>query len=345
MNYLQWYAENSTCPWWCDSAEPGEISASLEWGASGVTLNPVLSSRVWNNPESRKILELELGAAGRKNGVEIATLDQPERIMKRIVTHNAALLHPVYEQTGGRHGYVCMQVHPAKAADRDAMRTAAREYASWAPNVSVKLPTTAAGLEVMEELGAEGICFTMTVSFTVPQVVATAEHYRKALARARALGNKPAPCFAVIMHGRVDEYIRDVCQDSHPEVTEGTIRLAGTALVKRARAIFQERGYEALLMDAAFRSVDHVLDVAGGGIVLSVHPKIQMLLSAKDVPKEMRIDEPVDQRALDSLLRVPEFRKAYAPDGMTASQFISYGVTQKTLSQFVHGGWALMDGT
>jgi hypothetical protein len=40
----------------------------------------------------------------------------------------------------------------------------------------------------------------------------------------------------------------------------------------------------------------------------------------------------------------PEFVKAYEPDGMTAGDFIGYGVTQRTLCQFVEAGWKLLEG-
>ncbi len=40
---------------------------------------------------------------------------------------------------------------------------------------------------------------------------------------------------------------------------------------------------------------------------------------------------------------MPEFVKAYEPDGMTPQDFISYGVTQRTLCQFVESGWKLLE--
>ena len=62
------------------------------------------------------------------------------------------------------------------------MLAMARQFHAWAPNIAVKLPVTAAGLDVLEECVAEGITITATVSFTVPQVVAIAERHRLGLA-------------------------------------------------------------------------------------------------------------------------------------------------------------------
>ena len=40
---------------------------------------------------------------------------------------------------------------------------------------------------------------------------------------------------------------------------------------------------------------------------------------------------------------IPEFFRAYEPDGLKPEEFITYGVTQKTLSQFSSAGWAMID--
>ena len=42
---------------------------------------------------------------------------------------------------------------------------------------------------------------------------------------------------------------------------------------------------------------------------------------------------------------MPEFVKAYEPDGMTQKDFISYGVAQRTICQFVEAGWKLLENT
>ena len=40
---------------------------------------------------------------------------------------------------------------------------------------------------------------------------------------------------------------------------------------------------------------------------------------------------------------MPEFVRAYEPDGMAPSEFIGFGATQRTLSQFVDTGWKLLE--
>ena len=76
---------------------------------------------------------------------------------------------------------------------------------------------------------------------------------------------------------------------------------------------------------------------------MSIHPRNQGQLLQPGVPREQRIDRPVDPKAIDRLCTMPDFVRAYEPDGMRPEEFVSYGVTQRTLSQFVEAGWALLE--
>ncbi len=56
----------------------------------------------------------------------------------------------------------------------DAMLAQARQIAKWAPNVVVKVPSTADGLEVTSQLVKEGIKVNMTLCFSVNQALLAA---------------------------------------------------------------------------------------------------------------------------------------------------------------------------
>ena len=47
------------------------------------------------------------------------------------------------------------------------------------------------------------------------------------------------------------------------------------------------------------------------------------------------VGEPVDPVTLDVLQRIPEFVKAYDPEGMAVDEFEHYGATVHTLRQFL----------
>ena len=50
---------------------------------------------------------------------------------------------------------------------------------------------------------------------------------------------------------------------------------------------------------------------------------------------EPRIDEPVAPQIMKTLLSIPEFVRAYEPDGMTPEEFDTYGATGRTLRGFL----------
>jgi transaldolase len=254
------------------------------------------------------------------------------------------MLLPQYESTKGRWGYVCGQVNPVRAGDRETMMAMARRYHAWAPNIAVKLPVTAAALDVLEDCAAEGITVTATVSFTVPQVLAVAERYQRGLERAREAGKKTGRCFPVLMIGRLDDYLREVAHDRKAKVEETDIRQAGLAVAKRSYALFKERGYEAVLLPAALRGIYHMTELAGAEMVMSTAPNIQALLLEPGVPREKRIDKPIPGDVIRRLETISEFVRAYEPNGMTPEEFITYGPTQRTLASFMDAGWALIEG-
>jgi transaldolase len=336
--YLDWVLQNTSTRWWHDSAEAAELQLGLERGAVGVTTNPFLS-----NIALVKDRELWAPAIEGVLAQNLAPELKAEALMQIAVLRTTEKLLPEFESTKGQSGFVCAQVNPLRAGDRDCMLAMARRFHRWAPNIAVKLPATGAGLDVLEDCVAEGITVTATVSFTVPQVIAIAERHRAGIARAKAKGVAPGKCFAVIMIGRLDDFLREVAHDNQAAVSESDIRQSGLAVTKRAYAIYRERGYEAVLLIAALRGDYHFTEIAGAELIMSIAPAFQEVFVTGDLPREERIDCPVAPDVIERLARMPEFVRAYEPDGMTPAEFVSYGATQRTLSQFCEVGWKLME--
>jgi len=335
-SYLRWLVENTATSWWHDSADPAELDEGLSHKASGVTTNPILAFRsLCDNREfwASKVPPLP----------DLPPEQRGEALLKCVVQETARKLAPQYEDTEGRRGYVCAQVNPLIAADRQAMKEMAKRFSDWAPNIAVKLPAAAAGLDALEDCVAEGITITSTVSHAVPQVIAIAERHRRGAARARQAGRKPGRCFAVIMIGRLDDYLQDLAEDRKTDVSVSDIQQAGLAVSKRAHAIYRERGYEATLLVAALRGTYHMVELAGAELIMSIHPRYQKMLLAPGVPREERIGVPVPDEVIERLSQIPEFVSAYEPDGMAVEEFFHYGLFQRTLTQFHWAGWARIE--
>ncbi|MDD5706502.1 MAG: transaldolase family protein, partial [Kiritimatiellae bacterium] len=157
-------------------------------------------------------------------------------------------------------------------------------------------------------------------------------------------GLTPGRCYAVIMIGRIDDYLTAVARDAGSDASPDDLRLAGLAIVKRAYACYRERSYEAELMVAALRGTHHMEQLAGADLIMSIHPVWQKQLLKPGVPRRIRHEEPVAEDVIRRLQTIREFVRAYEPDGLKPEEFLSYGITQRTLAQFCFAGWAPIAG-
>ncbi len=337
MNYLEWINQCTPTRWWHDSGNPDEIELAIQRGATGVTTNPVLTFRSFQSqPEfwNPKVVAL---------GDDFEPEARAEALLKLVATYAAEKVRPVYERTNGADGYALGQLNPTRAGDAEGMLAQARRVHSWAENIAVKLPATAAGIEVIEHLAEEGIPICATINVSVSQAIAVAEAYARGKQKALAAGVKPPLCIVVQQVGRLDDYLRDVAQDMKLGLDESVITMAGLAVAKRTYQIFEQRGYDAVIMPAGLRGAYHLTEMAGGKLLYTINTRVQDMILAADPSQEERISNPVPQDVLNQLRKIPEFVRAYEPDGMKPSEFITYGVTQKLLSQFNETGWAPLE--
>ncbi|MDC4232473.1 transaldolase family protein [Actinomyces sp. B33] len=332
--FLRWMTSTTDSVYWHDSAIIDELEIALGNGAKGVTTNPFLvASTLAARPDYWAPLIADVPA-------DLEGTEKVEELVKRVTLHVKEALDPVHDEADVRTGRCCAQTNPNKTGDYEAVLAQAERYAQWDPRVCLKVPATKSGIRAAEELSAKGYNVVVTVSFTVPQVLATGAALQRGIERARAAGIEPGLNVAVLMVGRLDDYLRDVAQDSSDVVTESDIIQAGTACIKRAYSIFAERGYEAYLMPAGCRGAYHITELAGATMIMSIAPKIADALGELEGPFEERIDVPVDEDVIDRLMTMPEFRKAYEVDGMTPEEFITFGSTNRTTDQFINDGWA-----
>ena len=207
-----------------------------------------------------------------------------------------------------------------------------------APNVIVKFPATSVGIGVMEEATYRGVSVNATVSFTVAQAVAAAEAVERGLRRREADGlpvDRMGPVITLMM-GRVEDWLRVQVERDGLTVDPTALPWSGVAVFKRAYAEFQERGFRARLLGAAFRHHLHWSELIGADVVLTMPWAWQQRFEASDIDPRPRIDDPVPAAALDDLVRhLPDFARAYEPDGLTLAEFDTYPASVRTLRAFI----------
>ena len=250
----------------------------------------------------------------------------------------AAILAPVFDREDGRKGRLSLQTNPANYRDPARMLEQGVHFATLAPNVQVKFPTTAAGLEAIEEATARGIAINATVGFTVPQAIAVGEAVDRGLRRFEAAGGDASRFSPVctIMVGRLDDWMKVLVERDDVALHPDAANWAGIAVFKRAYRIYQERGYRTRLLAAAYRHRLHWTELVGGDVVLTMPHAWQVRLNESGIDPEPRIDVPVEPAMVDDLLRrIPDFERAYEPDGLAIDEFASYGASARTLRGFV----------
>ena len=261
----------------------------------------------------------------------------------------AELLHGIFEESCRRYGYICCQVDPRLNDNAEAMVAQAVEAHAKAPNIMIKMPGTRAGIEGVRELTAMGIPTTVTLSFSVPQLIAVGEAVEKGLQEAarRGTGLSAWRCNGVMMLGRFEDHpeFKRQAGELGLELSPAELRWAGIAVFKRAYAIYKERGYKAKLLAASMRlgpTVDgreriwHLEKLAGADAVLTIFPNIieAFLLAYDEEPICSCIEDPVPEEVLRKLLRIPYFRQAYEEDGLRAEEFDTYPPIVATAQSF-----------
>ena len=333
--FLVLSAETDTCLW-NDSADPNELGAALTWGAVGATCNPVIALSALQSDSHFWRAQISEYNAAHPSATDS---DIGWAMVKDLSVRAAELLMPAFEEHRGINGRLSVQTDPRLHRDVDALVRQAVEFSNLAPNIIVKLPVTEAGVAAIEEATYRGVSINATVSFTVPQTVAVAEAVERGLDRRMAEGLDVSSMGPVctIMVGRLDDWMKVVGQRAGLEIDPECYEWAGVAAFKRAYGIFQERGYRTRLLSAAFRNHMHWSEFVGGDVVVSPPFAWQQSINASGLKAVNRIDEPVDPAIIRALYdNIPDFRRAYDPEGMTPNEFLGYGATARTLRQFLN---------
>jgi transaldolase len=97
----------------------------------------------------------------------------------------ADVFRGVYDNSDGANGFVSIEVSPGAAHDSAATVAEARRLSQRLarPNVMIKVPATAAGVEAVEALTADGINVNITLMFSLAHYEAVARAYLRGLAR------------------------------------------------------------------------------------------------------------------------------------------------------------------
>ena len=323
--------ETTPTDYWNDSCSIEELTYAIANGAVGATSNPTIVGEVLAKEMDDwrpRIVELaHANATWTEDEVTWALIEE-------IAANASKLLLPVFEREQGRKGRLSIQTSPKLYRDPKRLVEQTVRFHGLSPNMQVKLPATRAGIAAIEEATARGVSINATVSFTVPQALAVGGAVQRGLERRGSADDMTPVC--TIMVGRLDDWLEVAAAKSGALLTPGTVSWAGIACVKRAYAIYHERGYRTRVLAAAYRNHRHWSELIGGDIILTIPSKWQKLFNASDIEVTSRFDDAVPADAIEELERlVPDFSRAYEPAGMSVDEFDGFGATVRTLRSFI----------
>ncbi len=332
---LQRMVEGTATDYWNDSCAVAELEYAIERGATGATSNPSIVGEVMKKEKDHWVPRVREIAAEHPHWSEV---EITWSLIEEMGVRGAGILAPVFEREDGRKGRLSLQTNPANYRDPARMTEQAVHFSTLAPNLQVKFPSTAAGLEGLEEATARGVVINATVAFTVSQAIAVGEAVDRGIRRFEAAGGDASRFSPVcsLMIGRLDDWVKVLVERDDISLHPDAANWAGIAVFKRAYGIYRERGYRTRLLSAAYRHRLHWTELVGGDVVLTMPHAWQTRFNKSGIALEERIDVPVDPAIIDDLcLRVPDFVRAYEPGGLAVEEFEGFGAAARTLRQFI----------
>ncbi len=328
--------------YWNDSCAVTELEYAVERGATGATSNPTIVHEVLKKESEHWVPRVHEMAAANPRWSEV---ELTWALVEEMAARGAGVLQPVFDRERGLKGRLSVQLNPANYRDPQRMVEQAVRFDQLAPNILVKFPATAAGIAGIEEATSRGISINATVNFTLPQAVAVAEAVERGLERRERAGGDTSAMTPIctLMIGRLDDWVKVLVERDDIALHPDAANWAGIAVFKRAYALFRERGYRPRLLAAAYRHRLHWTELVGGDVAMTMPHAWQVRFNKSGMVPEPRMDVPVDAAIVDDLLeRVPDFRRAYEPDGMRPDEFEGFGASVRTLRSFIKSYHDLM---
>ena len=213
---------------------------------AGVTSNPAIFAKAITGSEDYAELLEEL-----RERKQWSTTALYEAIAVRDIRDAADTLLPVYESTGGKDGYVSLEVSPYLANDTRMTIDQARRL--WRTvdrrNLMLKVPATNAGIPAIEELIGEGINVNVTLLFAREMYERAAEAYIAGLERYHAEGGDPgsvgsvASFFVSRIDSAVDAMVEERLKSAKDQEERDLLgSVAGKVAIANARLTYRRYG-------------------------------------------------------------------------------------------------------
>jgi transaldolase len=208
-------------------------------GLRGITSNPSIFEKAIaeSNIYDQQINDLTLKHKTNSEIYELMSQQDVQSAADEFIT--------VYDKTGGKDGYVSLEVNPHLAHDTKGTIDEARRL--WAalnrPNVFIKVPATVNGLPAIQQLISEGININVTLIFGLPRYLQVVEAYLSGLEE-RVKQGKPVAQIASVASffiGRIDSLLDPQLEaliESESKFAENAKKAHGQIAISSAKAAY-----------------------------------------------------------------------------------------------------------
>ena len=107
----------------------------------------------------------------------------------------------------------------------------------------------------------------------------------------------------------------------------------------------KERGYPGILLGGGARKLEDFTELVGGDVHITINWKgTADILIEKNLPSVSRIDAMPEAAIIDELCsKLPDFARAWDPQGMKPEEFYDYGGVELFRSMFMQGWRTILD--
>ena len=305
---------------WINNVTREETVLSIEAGARGCTQNPSFPYKMLTTADQGErsyVYGLLDPILKRQKDDNIAQIELQRELVIRI----AKAFLPIYENSGGREGYVSIQGDPFHE-DVDTIVKSA-EFNCVAPNIMAKVPVTEDGLKAVGILAKKGIPINATEVMSVKQALDVCEIYTKAVTGMF----KPPVIYYSHISGILDEYLKNIVNENKINISSDALWHAGIAAAKKTHRLTRERGYNVGFIGGGARGLHHFTEMVGADAVVTINWKGTAENLINDNPFVIqRFYMPTPDSIIDELCeKIPDFRKAYFIDAIKVSEYEHFG--------------------
>jgi len=216
-----------------DVIRGGQLQQLIDdFAVVGATSNPTIFQKAMTAGDAYDAQLQELTAGGSDAAEAFWALAEQD------IRDACDVFRPVWDGSGGRDGYVSLEVDPRLAYDTlETFREAIRLHQTVdRPNLMVKIPATKPGLAAIEDVVAKGRSINVTLIFSLRRYAEVAESYIRGIERLVAEGGDPRKVASVASFfvSRIDtEADRRLDELGGHEELKGKLAIANARLAYR----------------------------------------------------------------------------------------------------------------